>query len=86
MDDLKKLIEQLNLPKEKLENLVKAAQENPFLAMGMVKDLGIKPEILQQLFAAMIQDPAPFFEMAKKLGLSDEALGKVAEQVDRFKK
>lgn len=84
MQDLLSLIQGLNVAPEKLQELAKAAQENPFAAMAKVQELGIPPEVLQQLLMAVMSNPSTLVDLAKQFGADDATLQSVEEGLKKL--
>jgi hypothetical protein len=85
MQDLLSMIQKLNVAPEKLQELAKAAQENPFSAMAKVQELGIPPEVLQQLVMTVMANPSALIDLAKQFGADDSVVKSVQDGLDKLK-
>ncbi len=85
MQDLLSLIQRLNVSPDKLQELAKAAQDNPFAAMAKVQELGIPPEVLQQLVMTVMSNPSALVDLAKQFGADDSTIQSVQEGLDKLK-
>lgn len=74
MSDLNKndILDRLNLTEEQGRQLLEAAQNNPFEALGLLQSFNPDPEALQKLMAEFMTNPNAFLELAESLGFSEE--------------
>jgi|GEM_PF-5859132 hypothetical protein len=84
MNDLIKLIQDLNIPPEKFQELATAMQQNPFAAMGMIQQLGISTDVLQKIMATVMTNPAALLDAAKQFGVGDETLAQVQSHLGKL--
>ena len=85
MEELLSLFTSLNIEPEKLQHLVKSAQENPFAAMGMIQELGLSPEILQKIMQTVMANPEGLAQLAQKFGAGDEVMKNVENGLNMLK-
>ena len=63
--ELKKLFDSLNIPDEKVAQLIEAVKVNPMSALGLVGELNIPPQVLQQMMAIAMTNPAELMKSCK---------------------
>jgi spore maturation protein SpmB len=68
-----------------LQELAKAAQDNPFAAMSKVQELGIPPEVLQQILMTVMSNPSALIDLAKQFGADDSTIQSVQDGLDKLK-
>lgn len=74
-----KILEELNIDKEKIQELFKTLTENPFAAMSVVQKLGIPQEKIQQIMGLIMTTPSIIKEAVEELGLDFSAVEKAKE-------
>lgn len=85
MSEIAELIKQLNIPPEKMQQLVSQLQANPMAALSIVKDLSIPPEVMQKIVAIMVSNPSAIIDFAKNSGFGDDQLEMVESQMESIK-
>ena len=81
MSELKKLFDSLNIPDEKVAQLIEAVKVNPMSALGLVGELNIPPQVLQQMMAIAMTNPAELMNLAKDYGVSEDMVNDVKSKV-----
>ena len=76
MSDVNKneILEKLNLSEEQGKQLIEAAQNSPFEALGLLQSFNPDPEAIQTLMAEVMSNPNAFIELAESLGFSKEQI------------
>ena len=85
MEELLNLFKSLNIEPEKLQQLAKSAQENPFAAMGMIQELGISSDGLQKIMQAVMANPEGLALLAQQFGAGDELMKNVENGMNMLK-
>jgi hypothetical protein len=84
MQDVSQMLKDMNLDVDKIQEIVAAAQGNPFGALSKMQELGISMETFQQLMGAVMANPQGFLDLARQAGVSDEALSSAKDVLKRF--
>ncbi len=74
-----KILKELNIDQEKIQELFKTLTENPFMAMGVIQKLGIPQEKLQEIMGLIMTTPTIIKEAVDELGLDFSAVEKAKE-------
>ena len=82
-----KILKELNIDQDKIQELFKTLTENPLMAMGYIQKLGIPPEKLQQIMGMIMATPGIIKEAVDELGLDFAAVEKAKEALkDKIQK
>ena len=80
MDELKTLIEDMNLSPAQMQELSDTLRINPLAAMGLIQKFQISPDILQRLLQLFMTNPQAMMEMAQQAGISSDLVDQVQGQ------
>lgn len=69
MNPIIQMLTELKVSEEKINELFQALTDNPFMAMGIIQQLGIPPEKLQAIMALVMTQPELIKEAVEELGL-----------------
>jgi len=82
MNPIIQMLTELNVSKEKINELFQALTDNPLMAMGLIQQLGIPPEKLQAIIGVVMTQPELIKEAVEELGLD---FSKVAAAKSKLK-
>jgi len=82
MNPIIQMLTELNVSKEKINELFQALTDNPLMAMGLIQQLGIPPEKLQAIMGVVMTQPELIKEAVEELGLD---FSKVAAAKSKLK-
>ncbi len=74
-----KILKELNIDEEKIQELFKTLTESPMMAMSVIQKMGIPQEKLQQIMALVMTAPNIIKEAVDELGLDFSAVEKAKE-------
>ena len=69
MNPIIKMLKELNVSEEKINELFQALTENPLMAMAVIQELGIPSEKLQEIMGIVMTQPNLIKEAVEELGL-----------------
>ena len=81
MSELKNLFDSLNIPEEKIKELINTVTTNPMMAMPLLSELNIPAETMQKMMAIVMANPSELIALAKEFGVSEETVNDVASKV-----
>lgn len=81
MNPIIQTLKELNVSEEKIKELFTALTENPFMAMGVIQQLGIPADKLQMIMGLVMTSPALIKEAVEELGLDFSAVEKAKEKL-----
>ena len=81
MSELKNLFDSLNIPEEKVQELIKVVTTNPMMALPLLGELNIPAETLQKMMAIAMTNPSELMALAKEFGVSEDTVRDVKSKV-----
>lgn len=81
MLELKKLFEEVNIPKEKLEDLAQSLKSEPMAAMGLIQQLNLPPDFFLKVMAIDTANPNAALDFASELGISKDTVDELGKNL-----
>lgn len=78
---LSELLKNLDISTEQLQELAQNLQNNPMMALSVVREMNIPPEVLQRMAAIVMADPEEITLFAKDLGFDQKQIQEVEDQM-----
>jgi len=81
MSSLREVIKELQIPDEKIHQIVETLNRNPMEVMTILQELNLPQEKMQQLFGAAMMDTGAIAELAKEYGIKEDVASSLKNKI-----